>query len=901
MVRPATSTIAPAVRPHTAAAALLSRRATVYLPAAGADTRSDGAGRLAARLARRGQPAEVVVAAGVILLEADLLERGFLVSAGLRDHLSRMEIESLRLQGTALLADIDLALGGARPMVPLFRGFPRSVPRNTAALYVDRVLTFLFQQPEQPCVLCGTVGSVNAVSPCAHLVCSRCFDGADYSACPICHRRIDLDDPFLRPSVRSGLGRRLSLPMRARVITLGRDASADAHDEVAGLLARTGALSQTDAADLGALLQLHDRRDPTWLPPRIPARETQALVLAWLLDDRQAWPVTLPVVVDRIATATDALRLLAVRAGGDAGLASVPGFGPVPRPVRRALLHALDRLDPRTVAEDLGRHRRLWIHAAERLHPFEYASRFPNAASAFAVLRGTPLTDDALSALLRRTAEGRGLATSTTRATGVSRLTSISFAGLVERRLAAGDAAGAVGLLSNRPGEFLRRLDHVLRLAAWAPAGRDAADLALTALADAATRAAPAVLISTLGQVRTRTAQAAVRVYFPKGGSAKTHVAEDARPPLPNDLVERVRAILTTELLERCGRLTAVDVAVVDEALHGLIAPFTQRTASRALLTVPRGSALTVPAGRYLRLFLHWLEGPRRVDLDLSGAFFDESWDHVGTCDYTSLRWHAAAVHSGDLTSAPPPLGATEFVDIDLDRCRAAGARYVVMAVLSYNNVPFVDLPEAYAGVMVRDDEPEENAIFEPRSVEQRFDLTGQAKLCVPFVLDLQTRTLRWLDVMQGVTGTHHAVHRHANALATLGAALTELYASEARVRLGELAVWHAAARAQAVLVRRADGTVVRHDRRAGETSTTFAARIIARGDGQPTTVGAGAPPGLAFLLRGDIQLRAGAEVYALYAGGLVAGEVRLLAADDLAAQLAPAAPELTSTPAARA
>src|SRR6266498_3542546 len=60
---------------------------------------------------------------------------------------------------------------------------------------VDRILTAWFQTPDQPCVLCDTDDTVAPVNPCGHLVCRACFDGADFSACPICHRRINPDDP----------------------------------------------------------------------------------------------------------------------------------------------------------------------------------------------------------------------------------------------------------------------------------------------------------------------------------------------------------------------------------------------------------------------------------------------------------------------------------------------------------------------------------------------------------------------------------------------------------------------------------------------------------------------------------------------------------------------------------
>ena len=69
---------------------------------------------------------------------------------------------------------------------------------------------------------------------------------------------------------------------------------------------------------------------------------------------------------------------------------------------------------------------------------------------------------------------------------------------------------------------------------------------------------------------------------------------------------------------------------------------------------------------------------------------------HVGTCDYTSLRWRVdAAVHSGDRTDAPPPDGASEFLDLDLEALARTEARYLVVSIFSYNNVAFEDMAEA--------------------------------------------------------------------------------------------------------------------------------------------------------------------------------------------------------------
>lgn len=289
--------------------------------------------------------------AGVTLLEADLLERGYLVSAPLRQALTALTPSALAEAGRDLLADIDRVLGADRDHVPLFRGFPDSTVTDTVAFYADRVAALLSQSPRQPCALCGTEGTVHPVSPCAHPVCRACFDGADFSACPICHRRIDAGDPFLRqPRHRRPAGpARRALPDRPRVLAHGghlADRAADADNELDALLARGAALGPEDSEHLRVLLATRDPTDVSWLPAAVPGRETKALLLAWLLREPAAHPVTLPVAKALVNTATDVLRLLAAHRGGDAGLVTVPRVTGVSRPQRRALLGILDGLDP---------------------------------------------------------------------------------------------------------------------------------------------------------------------------------------------------------------------------------------------------------------------------------------------------------------------------------------------------------------------------------------------------------------------------------------------------------------------------------------------------------------------------------------------------------------------------
>lgn len=778
-----------------------------------------------------------------------------------------------------------------------------SVPGNTETFYIDRVFARLLQEPGQPCVLCGEVKTVHPVSPCAHLVCWSCWDGADFSACPLCLRRIDLDDPFLEPSSdeaptsgstsasgsasasargsasASGPGDRL------RLLSL---APADAVRRMAAdLLGRRAPLSAADRADLAVLLA---EADPGWLPDVIPVRETRALVLAQLM------PRFPSLVDDLVQTATDALRLVYVLMGADPGLRTPPvRRQSLPRAIRRTVLGRLDRLPVELLVEDMLRHERAWKRIAENLHPFEFAARYPVAALAFAVLRKTKLdaATSAARAILSEAArhpliqleDGRSRSGAARQPGGSggagseSRLTMNTFASRVEQAFAYGRPDLALELLRGRPGEMLRRL---VQLARAVPA--DSQATLIEAVTTAVSDVSPVVLTAALGQVRTPPGD--LRLFFPRGGTTRVWTAVDEREPLPAELAAALGAVLVGELLRRATALPRARRAFLDEDLARIAAPGSERSASSSLLRMTRGSSQPIPEDDLLRLFLHWVEPEdRRVDLDLSVAVFDEDWAFVGLCDYTRYRFDQdALVHSGDLTSAPLPLGATEFVDLDLVAVQRVGGRYVLPAVFSYNDVAFEHLERGFVGVMRTP-----SGLFDPAAVEERFDLSGPAKILLPFGIDLRTKELRWYDVNLSAAGFGHNIARYGGHVALMAAALEEVHGAGDRVSLWELSCWHAAARTDEVVVRCSDNSIVGYLRNDTESITDFARRLTARLEpDRYWDLDAANRADFVAVITGDIDPKSGAEVYALHPHLLDPSNLNLIDAPHLLSTLAP-------------
>ncbi|WP_426747567.1 MXAN_6230/SCO0854 family RING domain-containing protein [Myxococcus faecalis] len=826
----------------------------------------------------------------LVALDADLAGVGYVLAGDLRDALLALPDEPLAASGRFLYENCAATVGKDRPFVPLFRAFPHSVPRDTQALFVQRVLSWLYQNPEQPCIHCGTLGSVRALSPCAHLVCEKCFDGKDYSACPICRRRLSPTDPFLQPKELKGASRTVYSIRRSQLtrLSLGTDPEATASGLMRRLASRSTVLNPRDLEILKRLVSAFGPRVLGWLPRRIPVKETLALIVGHLLRDPRTAGDVLAGAAAHVKTATDVLRVLVAWAGGNPDLSvKVPLKSP-PRQVRRAVLRMMEGFSLLNVTEDVGRNPGLWKAFGGLLHVFEEWRRHPKVSLAFAVLRGTVLSEQTpFGATLLGLTREHPESFQTRDVEGGVVVEFRSWTSRVEEALRARALPGALTLLRQRPGELLRRLDHVSRLSVALAGSASLAPELLATLDAVLPRSPPALLLAASAHLRKRHQPFARRVFFPKGEATHAWGMEDRRPLLPGDVIGQLVAPLERELLRRAEALPSFPQAVIDEALGDLLVPMAEKTASKALVAVPRGSLLPIPEGKVLRFFVHWTEPQNTyVDLDLSVALYDKNWWLVDRCDYTNLRLEDdAAVHSGDVTSGSPPLGGAEFLDVHMERLLAQGVRYAIPVVFSFNSVSFDRMEDAFAGFMVRDEVEGEH--FDARTVEQRFDLQGSAQISVPLVIDLVEKQLRWVDVKVPPEDGFQSVARSRGGLARLGKDTLAYFGTGARPTLWELATLHAAARSRTVHVRRRDGSVSVLKRAEDEDTASFLRRLRGlEADSTARSFTPGKAPTFFAGLTDVPALSQGSEGYALRFLHTSAEEVTRLGAGDLVSAL---------------
>src|SRR5690606_5963816 len=88
----------------------------------------------------------------------------------------------------------------------------------------------------------------------------------------------------------------------------------------------------------------------------------------------------------------------------------------------------------------------------------------------------------------------------------------------------------------------------------------------------------------------------------------------------------------------------------------------------------------------------------------------------------------------------------SEFLDVDIESMLASGARYVAMNVHSYTRQPFKDVPECFAGYMMRS-EVDSGEVYEPSTVANKVDLTNNGSVATVFLFDLKERKAIWVDM----------------------------------------------------------------------------------------------------------------------------------------------------------
>lgn len=515
-------------------------------------------------------------------------------------------------------------------------------------------------------------------------------------------------------------------------------------DIMRNLITTNTSLSQTDKEDLEWFASVNPNTFVFILPEIIPYKENVAfiskLVLTYTKGEEK--------INSYFKTATDVLRLAVALSNGDISLAEDTKFVSFTKKHRRMILSLLEGMN--YIEEDMIRYKEQWKRLSEKLHAGDYKNKFPKASKAIFKLH-----------------DGVKIET---------------FGGKLQASMSNGDFQNVLNMLETRPGEFARMLDNLIRKS-------DDSGRVVSSFKKVVSEVSVPVLLQVKEHFQHRSLQNAYRSFFPKGNTAKVFVRENTLPMIDDILCSRIVSICEEALISKFESKENLGKVYIDSRLRNYLVPFSQRSSSKAFRTLVRGSRIPVDITDTLRTFVYW----KGEDIDLSAVMYNEDWKYVDHVSYTNLR-NGLGAHSGDITYAPT--GASEFIDIDMNKVKDCGARYVLFAVYVYSGPTFAEHDECFMGWMNRK-EPKSGEIYEPTTVINKADITSSTRQAIPLILDAVDKKIYWADLAADAGRANvNNVENSYDKIAEMGRAIVSLI----KPNLYDLFFLHATARADALV-----------------------------------------------------------------------------------------------------
>lgn len=464
----------------------------------------------------------------------------------------------------------------------------------------------------------------------------------------------------------------------------------------------------------------------------LPQTYTNRENMCYVLNQHLLYNHNYDYVYHHIKTGTDVLRLATAMSDGDVSLAENTKFRNFKRKERDFLLKGINKCV--NCVDDYAKYQNRFVRLGEKLHPGEqiYRCRYPKVFELFQTIRNDKFHNTYNSKL------------------------ELYFKHKKFNLL--------LLLLVERPGIFARSLNRCLE--AFNNNG-DQTDICFQFM-QICDKLPNVILMQVWQFFNKRDQNEPYRVFFPKGNTAKVKCIKNKQPLLNKDICKLICKTCAKQLKSNFRKLPPIKVIGLDKKLKNYLIPFSQRSASNSLRTIVRGSKIPLECQKTIRFFIWWTEdGNERIDVDLSAVAYKEGWEYDNHISYTNLKSEKGIVacHSGDLTSARK--GAAEFIDIDIKSCINSGVRYIVMNVISYTRQPFNKIPRVFAGWMNRT-KPKSGEIFEPKTVENRFDLCNSGTNCIPLIIDLKENKVIWCDLAYKSNMHFNNVELNYNSIVTI-------------------------------------------------------------------------------------------------------------------------------------
>lgn len=464
------------------------------------------------------------------------------------------------------------------------------------------------------------------------------------------------------------------------------------------LLSKTP-ISYQDINDIAHFFQTQDIEGV--LPEVIPLKQNCALVGKIYLE---VYPeANMEDIKKYFKTATDVLRLAVMISDGDVNLTINTRFISFPNRQRKILLQLLENCN--NIEEDMKRYKNVWLRLGERLHPKKYKN-FPKVNIAFQKLRN----NEAIP----------------------------TWQGLLNTSIQEHNVEQTIKLLVQRPGDFSRSLDYVVR-------NFENKEEIIKAFKSIAHNVSSTVLLQVWNHFENRGRKRGILL------GTEVYIINKEVAEIERDYCLMIVDICKDALIQQYKQKEYLGKVYLSPEYKKYVVPFALKDANKALKTLVTGSKIKLELNtNILRSFIWWTNTNNHiVDVDLSVTILDEKYDYVEHISYSNLKsTKLNCCHSGDIVDGGDVdgPGVAEFLDMDIDKIVENNGRYAVVGVYNFSRITFSYLPNMKFGWMERE-VAMSGEIFEPGSVKQRIDLSSDNIVSIPVIIDCLTREMMWLDL----------------------------------------------------------------------------------------------------------------------------------------------------------
>ena len=317
----------------------------------------------------------------------------------------------------------------------------------------------------------------------------------------------------------------------------------------------------------------------------------------------------------------------------------------------------------------------------------------------------------------------------------------ISVMSKFESFMSKGDVSSAVQVLSTRKGSgaVLRNLNYMLSRCK----NKNEVETVVSKIESDN----PILLIQLIAQYKNYIDDNKARTFtFTKNYKLKTHretakevssrcshISKSKRDMLVEALFDNLKSIYKNKL----GKV------YIDESMKNVAVPMQETTAETGYGILTKGTRIHIPENKVVRAFTYW-EKVNDIDLSAMGVTVDGKQIEFSWRSMYNKQSQAIAF-SGDQTRGYD--GGSEFFDFDLPAIKKEypNMKYIVICNNVYTGIPFSSCI-CRAGYMLRD-RMSSGEIWEPKTVESSYKITGDSTYSYMFAIDLDRNDFVWLNM----------------------------------------------------------------------------------------------------------------------------------------------------------